>query len=392
MPATVQPCPDPTDAGLRHVLHVRIVSGTGGGPEKTILSSPRHLLGTRYRAHVCYLYPLGDPGFETIRLRAAERDCPLIALPDGRFDLGVLSALRQVCRDLGITIWHGHDYKTNFFGVLLRPRLNFKLVSTAHGWVKHTSRTPLYHAIDRWALRRHDHVVAVSDDVYQACRAAGVPEHRLSLIENAIDTHEFCRQQPAGVTRAPVAASDGRSTGRLVVGAVGRLSEEKGFHLLIDAAVRLLDEGFDMELWIAGEGEDREPLQRRIDRSGHAARLRLLGFQADTRSLFERFDLFCLSSLREGLPNVVLEAMAMEVPVVATRCGGMPAFGRDGEDMLLVEPGSPGALAEGLRRLLSDDGQRHRLACAARRRIEREHSFSRRMERMVQVYDRLWDR
>jgi glycosyltransferase involved in cell wall biosynthesis len=98
---------------------------------------------------------------------------------------------------------------------------------------------------------------------------------------------------------------------------------------------------------------------------------------------------FALSSLREGLPNVVLEAMAMQVPVVATRCGGLDAFGRDGEDMLLVEPGSADALERGLERLVREPDLRARLSRAARARVERDLSFARRMEKIVAVYERL---
>ena len=178
--------------------------------------------------------------------------------------------------------------------------------------------------------------------------------------------------------------------GRLLIGAVGRLSPEKGFDLLIQAVASLIDEGLDLELWIAGEGEGRDELERQALATGHGDRIRLLGFQADTVALFECFDLFCLSSLREGLPNVVLEAMAMEVPVLATRCGGIEAFGHDGTDMLTVPAGSADALAGGLRRLARDAGLRERLAKTARARIEAEFSFRRRMERMAEVYERLW--
>jgi glycosyltransferase involved in cell wall biosynthesis len=99
-------------------------------------------------------------------------------------------------------------------------------------------------------------------------------------------------------------------------------------------------------------------------------------------------DLFALSSIREGLPNVVLEAMAMELPVLATRCGGLETAGRDGEDMLLVPPGSADALAGGLVRLAKDPALRARLARGARARAERDFGFARRMERFVEIYDR----
>nr|WP_246149351.1 glycosyltransferase [Skermanella pratensis] len=160
--------------------------------------------------------------------------------------------------------------------------------------------------------------------------------------------------------------------------------------MLIRAVAALIDDGLDLELWIAGEGEEKAALEALAAATGHADRIRLPGFRADTVGLFECFDLFCLSSLREGLPNVVLEAMAMEVPVLATRCGGIDTFARDGADMLTVEAGSVEALADGLRRLAGAPALRHGLARAARRRIEAEFSFRRRMDRMAEVYGLLW--
>jgi glycosyltransferase involved in cell wall biosynthesis len=157
----------------------------------------------------------------------------------------------------------------------------------------------------------------------------------------------------------------------------------------MEAVDRLVGEGLELELWIAGEGAEREALERRRAALRRPERVRLLGFREDTVALFEAFDVFCLSSLREGLPNVVLEAMAMEVPVLATRSGGMQGFARDGEDALLCDPGSADELAVGLRRLAGDAALRRRLAQAARQRIAREHAFAQRMRKVVAVYDRL---
>ena len=360
------------------VLHVRIVTGAGGGPEKTILNSARHFAGTRYRETACWIHAPGDPGILLLEAKAKERDCPFIALADPHpFDVRTLARMADLCRERRVRIWHGHDYKSNLFGVLLARLCGLALVTTVHGWVHHTARTPFYFAVDRFALRRHAQVVAVSRDLYEECLRLGVAEERLTLVENAIDPQEFRRRAP----RPPA--------GRLVVGAVGRLAEEKGFHLLVEAIERAVDAGADLELRIAGEGPEESRLAARIAASRHADRLRLLGFQKDARALFESMDVFALSSIREGLPNVVLEAMAMEVPVLATRCGGLDAFGRDGADMLLVPPGSVDALEQGLLRLTVDPALRARLAREARGRVERELGFDRRMERFVAIYDRV---
>jgi glycosyltransferase involved in cell wall biosynthesis len=385
-----------TQNGTIPLLHARIVTGTGGGPEKTIFNTPRHLAGTPYRAHVAYLYPDGDPGFPLLAEAARARGCELVGIPERHpLDTRVLARLSRLCAGEGIRIWHGHDYKSNLYGLLLRRRHGLKLVTTVHGWVQQTSRTPLYYAVDRWCLKRYDRVIAVSQDLYDGCLALGVPRQRLELLENAIDTDEFRRRgdRLTGAAAARQAAGlpplPHPPTGRLLIGAVGRLAEEKGFHFLIEAVDRLLGEGLDLELWIAGEGGERERLERQIAATRDPARFRLLGHRADTVALFEGFDLFALSSLREGLPNVVLEAMAMEVPVAATRSGGMGAFARHGDDALLCPPGSAEALAEILGRLARDPALRARLAQSARARIEREYSFRHRMRREVEIYDGL---
>ncbi len=367
------------------VLHARIVSGTGGGPDKTIVNSPRHLAGTRYRAVAAFLHAPNDPGIAELERRARKAECPFLAIPDAHpVDLRTLARMADLCRELDVRIWHGHDYKSNLFGVLLERLCDLKLATTVHGWVKLTHKTPLYFAVDRFALRRYHDVMAVSQDLFDACLAAGVAPGRLTLIENGIDTEAYRRRRAARDSSRRAASRD-----RLVIGAVGRLSEEKGFHLLIEAVERALDGGAPFELWIAGEGDQKDRLAAQIAASRHARHLRLLGFEREPIELFEALDVFALSSLREGLPNVVLEAMAMAVPVLATRCGGMEAFARDGEDALLVDAGSADALERGLLRLAHDGELRSRLASAARARVERDCSFARRMAREVERYDRL---
>src|SRR5260221_6984821 len=230
------------------VAHVRIVSGAGGGPEKTILATPRELEGSGYRAFALYLHAPGDRGFEVLEERARAQGCELVALPDRwAYDPRTLRKLAALCRERGVTIWHGHDYKSNFYGVLLRKELGLRLVSTMHGWVQPSWKTPLYFAIDRWSLRRCEQVMAVSQDLFDAALRDGVVRERLTLVENAIDTREFRRTKPT-------------SGKPFVVGAVGRLSEEKGFGLLIEACERVAAKGREFELWIAGEGAEQERL------------------------------------------------------------------------------------------------------------------------------------
>jgi glycosyltransferase involved in cell wall biosynthesis len=371
------------------VLDARVVKGSGGGPDKTILNSPRFLLPAGYRNLCVYMHPPGDPGFEKLRQKAQEREAPFVGVPDrGPWDLSIIPACLNLCRREKVRIWHGHDYKTNVLGLLLRRFWPMRLVTTVHGWVENTSRTPLYYKIDKYCLPRYEAVIGVSQDLVQTSLECGVPADRCQLIENGVDTVEYQRQ----MTIAEAKRKQGFPTSRLLIGGVGRLSPEKGFDILIRSADALIKRGLDVGLCIIGEGNQREALQKQIDDLGQAERMRLLGYRQDTLDLYQAMDVFCLSSIREGLPNVMLEAMALETPVVATRIAGVPRLIKHEQNGLLVEPNDEPALTVALGRMLADGPLRNALAHQARQTIEKSYSFQKRMDKVRDLYDRLLGR
>jgi glycosyltransferase involved in cell wall biosynthesis len=260
-----------------------------------------------------------------------------------------------------------------------------RLVTTVHGWVQHTRRTPLYYAIDRLCLPHYEVVICVSADLQQRCLEYGVRPERCLLIENAIDTEAFRRRLPVEQAKARL----GLEPGRFTIGAVGRLADEKGFDVLIRAVARAIRAGLDVNLLIAGEGDEKPHLEALIGELGMGQRVRLLGYRADTRELYEALDLYALSSHREGLPNVLLEAAAMEVPVVATRIAGVPRLVRHGETGLLVEPGNVEGMATAITHLFENPGSRAALAALGRETVEKNYSFAVRMDRIRSLYDGL---
>jgi glycosyltransferase involved in cell wall biosynthesis len=371
------------------ILHVRVVTGHGGGPEKTILNSPRFLTKLGYQSKLAYLHPPGDPGIDELRRRGQALSAEVISVPDrGPLDLGVIRRLIRICRDEQVAIWHGHDYKSNLLGLVVRRFVPMQLVTTLHGWTNLAGRMPLYVKLDKWSLKYYRAAICVSDDLAAAARDARVQPSRCHVVYNAIDTDDYCRRRTAAEAKRELGAP---AAGTLI-GAVGRLSPEKGFDLLIRAACQLRQAGHDVHLWIAGDGPARPDLQRLIGELGSGDSMRLLGHVADPKRFYEAMDIFALSSIREGLPNVVLEAMAMETPVVATRTAGVPRLVEDGQSGLLVEPGSIEPLVGGVARLVESPDLCRRLASAARRRVEEQFSFSRRMEKIVRIYDEVLGR
>jgi glycosyltransferase involved in cell wall biosynthesis len=364
---------------MKPVLDAGIVAGAGGGIEKTLLLGARQHAGTPYRSVVALVHPRADAEFERLRLRAHALGVDLLHRAE-TFPFSPLTVawFARLCRRHRVAIWHGHDYKTDLIGLLLRPFFGFSLVTTLHGWSARSWRTRLYFAVDRRAIRRYDQVIAVSTELYDEARRLGVPMHRLSLIENGVDTDEYRRGAPSPAR-----------TGPLRIGAAGRLTVEKGFLDLIQATESLLDEGLDVELHVAGAGPQRADLERRIRESRHRQRLVLRGHLEDMRGFYSTLDVFCMSSHREGLPNVVLEAMSMSLPVVSTAAGGLATFLRDGSDALVCPPRRVSALQDALRTLLRSPDLRRRLAEAARERVVAECSFANRMAQVFTVYDRL---
>ncbi|HEV3384532.1 MAG TPA: glycosyltransferase [Gemmata sp.] len=368
------------------VLDARVVTGSGGGPDKTILNSPRFLNPLGYRMICAYMHPPGDPGYEVILKKAEQYGAPLISIPDrGPWDWRVLTELLSICRRENVTIWHGHDYKTNALGILLKRFWPMRLVTTVHGWVHHTSRTPFYYKLDQLCLPRYERVICVSDDLLELCLSSGVSAKNCLLLENGIDIDEYTRKRSKVEARKILGLPE---TG-FIVGAVGRLAAEKGFDLLIRSIRSLLTRGLDARLVIVGEGEERQRLQELTLELGISERVILPGWQSDVRTYYEAMDAFALSSHREGLPNVILEAMALEVPIVATRVNGVPRLVQDGRNGFLIEPGDGEGLTAALAGLLKNQALRDVFAGAARRIVETRYSFLMRMHRLKKIYDEL---
>ncbi|HWB13971.1 MAG TPA: glycosyltransferase family 4 protein [Pirellulales bacterium] len=364
------------------VLHLRTVTGRGGGPEKTLLRSPQYLTG-EYELRLAYIHPTGDPLYD-MPDRAARAGATLVDVPERwALDPQTWRRLAEEIRQSRPAILHAHDYKTNVLAILLGRRFGIPVMTTMHGYGCGRNRLKFYFRLDRWALRRMQRIVAVSADLLEYAIGLGIEPSRCVLVENAIDCGEFSRRRCVAEAKERL----GLPADRLLIGAVGRLCEEKAFDRLILAVDQLLSQGLDAQLCIVGEGETRSALEQLIVRLGRQENVRLVGYLSNAADWYEAMDAFALSSVHEGTPNVVLEAMAMEVPLVATRVAGVPKMVEHGVDGLLVEPGDVAGLAQALASLVSDARLRGGLARAARSTVETRYSFAVRMDKIRKIYD-----
>ena len=171
---------------------------------------------------------------------------------------------------------------------------------------------------------------------------------------------------------------------------VGRLAAVKGQQVTIAAVDLVVREGRKIRLRLAGEGPDRAELEREVERRGLS---RVVTFEGNLdqdrlRAVYRESDAFVLSSFAEGLPVVLMEAMAMEIPCIATWIAGVPELIRDGVDGLLVAPGDVQSLAGAIVRLMSDAGLQRRLGQSARQRIIEGYDVAANVGRLGEVFSR----
>ena len=244
-----------------------------------------------------------------------------------------------------------------------------------------------HYGFDRRLVRRFPHLIAVSGELRDELIAHGAAPERVTCILNGIDEQAF-RRDPA--RRGPARAALGCADTDVVIGGVGRLEPQKRFDLLMDVVAGLAARvGRRLKLIVVGEGGLRAALEARRTASGLESDCVLAGHRTDIAELHHAFDLFVQSSDYEGTPNAVLEAMAMETPIVATDVGGTRELITSGEHGLVVPKGDATGLADAIEEVLRHPAHAAQRAAAARRRVERELSFRARMAKVEALYDEL---
>lgn len=366
------------------VLELRTVRGTGGGPEKTILLGTARTDPSQFAITVCYIRDARDSVFN-IADKARELGVDYSEVVERHsFDPTIWPRLCRLVRDHAIDIVHAHDYKTDLLAWLLSRRLHLRALATVHGWTGQSARERwLYYPADRRILSFFPRLIAVSSDVKEALVRAGARPENIATILNGIDASLF-RRNPA--RQRTVRAALGLADDALVVGAVGRLEPQKRFDVLLEAFATLRATLPRARLVIAGDGSLRAALSARVAALNLSESCHLLGYRADVADLHHAFDLFVQSSEYEGTPNAVLEAMAMETPIVATNAGGTAEMARHAREGLIVISGDPNPLVAAMRRTIQEPEATAVRVLAARRRVETELSFDARMRAVEEVY------
>lgn len=360
------------------LMHVTQDLGVGG-LEQVVVTLCRVADRSRFDVSVLCLRDTGPLARELERL-----DVPVFRLPStpGRTDyLGCLKAAR-ILREQRIEVVHTHNTHALIDGGIGARLAGARtIVHTDHA--RQFPDKLRYMVAEHLVARMAAHVVGVSEHTARnLMEYERIPRRKVVVIPNGIDGSLYQRPVDRERKRRELGVA-GRGP---VLGIAARLTEEKGLPFLLRALALLKAELPGATLLIAGEGALQPELERVAAELGVRDDVRFLGLRADVPELLQVFDLFVLSSVSEGLPMALLEAMAAGCPVVATDVGGVGTAIRDGVNGALVKPRRPDALAAAIRRLWLDGGLRARYREAGRRIFRERYSAA----AMAQRYEALY--
>lgn len=279
---------------------------------------------------------------------------------------------------LHTVLWSGNSY-----GRLAAVGLGIPLVITAERNV--IARPPwqirLERLLDRWTDCYLVNSQAIVDTLVGR---QGLSAGKIRVVHNGIDLSGIPAFDP---DRRAARAALGFDPARRLVAGVGRLEEQKDYPTFLAAAERVAAAVPDVDFVIAGTGSLRSDLEAQADRLGLGGRVRFLGLRHDVPALLAGVDVLALTSRWEGLPNVVIEAMATGAVAVAADVGGVRELITHGESGLVVPPGQPETVARAVLDVLEGDELATRLRRAARDRIEGNFTLAAMVERTTDVYE-----
>jgi glycosyltransferase involved in cell wall biosynthesis len=353
-----------------------------------MLQLAKHMRGESFQLEMLVLYRVKEamPPVHPLVERARNHGLKAEQL-EGRAKLSPkdVSYISQRLKGERFSLIHTHDYKANIIGGIAAKLAGVKSVATVHLHTETTHRLRLYKSIDLLALRFSPRVIAVSESLRQYLITAGLSPQKVVTVHNAVDSEMFA----SGVSfHNDKTLKDrlGIGSDQHIVSIIGRLTSQKGHRYFLESAKRILEVLPESRFLIIGDGPLREELESLSLSLGIAQAVRFLGYRQDIATLMAISDVIAMPSLQEGLPYVLLEALALARPVVGTQVGGIPEVVRHGETGLLVPPRDSEGLAEAIIQLLRNPEETASLGERGRELVSREFNVETMVRKIAAVY------
>jgi glycosyltransferase involved in cell wall biosynthesis len=302
------------------------------------------------------------------------------------FNLRTVWKLTGVLKQEKVDILHCHLHKASVYGAIAAKVAGVPVVfSHVHGLNR--SKSWQRKLINQLVLRKVNKIFAVGESVRKDVLESNPflsPEKVVSL-GNSID---YGRYSQIEISKQQAKEDIGLKADSFVFGTIGRLTLTKGYSYLIDAFAQLKGQIPSAHLIFVGEGRLQNELEREAAETPYADSIHFLGQRSDITSILKAIDVFVLSSIAEGLPRSLLEAMAAKVPCIGTKVGGIPEILADGKFGYLVPPKNAGALAETMMKTANiSEQEREKLIKKAQQRVVDEYSHEIVRKKLENIYE-----
>lgn len=365
-----------------NILHLRD-SPWVDGPGRTILESAARINTEKYGYIIgafCKRNSTENPFMHT----AVDRGLQVSRINESHgFDGTVLVQVKRLMEMERIDIVHAHEVRSDIIGLIAGKLSGVPVMTTLHGWIENNLKGRLFTRLDKGVLRFFDHVIVVSDKMKGQALDCGVRQDKVTVLHNALVLENYRRNAEDRSVRRELGVADQT----LLVGNIGRLSPEKGQADFIRAARIVLERHQDARFLLVGTGDDKPQLEALVQSIGLNGKVVFLGYRQDMVPIYNSLDLVVQSSFTEGMPNVVLEALAMEVPVIATNVGGTAEAIIHDDTGVLVKPGSPEEIAGLILKYVNKKNGFKRMAERGKIFVSMKFCINERTRKLSELYD-----
>ncbi|MFQ5850250.1 MAG: glycosyltransferase [Candidatus Binatia bacterium] len=370
-----------------NVMHL-IASTDFGGAEKIILSLASSIDIERFNVSFCLFLDRRRDKNELLYM--LERRAHKLNSVEIRRTLEArqFKQFYKIIKSNQFDVLHSHGYRADLFGLIMGKMLGIPIVSTVHGWTSATRRLKVYEFCQRRWLKYFDVVIVVSGEGRRRLVEGGVRPERIVKVNNAIDIYKYADRGSGNGLREEL----GIGPGTRVIGAVGRLSVEKGLTYFLSAGAQVVEKDPRVKLALVGEGPQRKELEALAWALGIHGSVIFLGYRPDLDRIYPVLDVFVLPSMTEGIPMALLEAMAFSRPVIASNVGGVPEVVQDGVSGILVEPKNVDQLAQKMWDVLCHPDLGAELGRRARKCVESNFDSREWIKKVEEIYIRLVQR
>jgi len=313
-----------------------------------------------------------------------------------RYNLGIISRLKKIIKTKDVRIVHSQGGRADFFARIAARIANVPIIISSmamlvEGYDVSRSRKRLYVLIDRWTERWVNKFTVLSEAMRRSLiERHKIPPENIVKIYNGIEIEEYNPDlKELRNKKLEVRRELGLKNDVPVIGAIGRLVWQKGFEYLIRAAPEVLKKCPEARFLIVGEGPLKNKLILTSEKLNVADRIIFTGFRSDIKEILASIDVLAMPSLLEGLPMVLLEAMAMAKPIVATRIDGITEVLENSKTRLLVPAKNSHALAEAIVGTLNDKAKANFFGQNAREAAKEKFSVKKMVEQIELAYEKL---